>query len=58
MTREGRKGHLFADAGNIVHRSAPVQRDYMALGVGAVPYMGAVGCDFLYCCMGGNQKGR
>ena len=58
MTREEPAEHFLTVAECSIYRPAPVQRDYMALGVGAVPGMGAVGGGVLYCRMGGNQEGR
>lgn len=57
MTREEPAMHFLTVAECSIYRSAPVQRDYMALGVGAVPGMGAVGRSFLYCSLAANSEG-
>lgn len=57
MTREEREKYFHADAGGSVYRSAAVQGDPVAVGVGAVPGMGAVGNSVFCRRMGSNQEG-
>ena len=57
MTLEEPAEHFLTVAECSIYRPAPVQRDFVALGVGAVPCMGAVGGGFLYRRLGGDQEG-